>query len=76
VIPSTGGGARRVPTATLAGMNAILSWRPLVVLSIVYGVTLALLGAFDGPVGPVAIVGALLIGLLWAVYGVLHSRNG
>jgi hypothetical protein len=56
-------------------MNAILSQRVLVILSIVYGLTVALVGAFDGPVGPVAIVGALVIGGLWALRGVIASRS-
>lgn len=58
----------------LAGMNRILSARVLILLSIAYGITVALVAAFGGPVSPVAIVGALVIGALWAVHGAMRSR--
>lgn len=53
-------------------MDRKLSGQILVILSIVYGVTLALLGAFaSSAVAPVAIIGALIIGGLWAIRGIL-----
>lgn len=49
-------------------MAAKLSSRLLVALSIAYGIVMAVLGAFGSPAtGPVALIGALVIGGLWAV---------
>jgi hypothetical protein len=56
-------------------MKWILSQRALLILSIAYGVTVALVGALSGPVGPVALLGALVVGGLWAVRGVIVSRS-
>ncbi|MBL7258615.1 hypothetical protein [Paractinoplanes lichenicola] len=55
-------------------MNGILSTRLLVLLSIAYGITVGLVSVLDGPVSTVAIVGALLIGLLWTARGMLRLR--
>jgi hypothetical protein len=52
-------------------MTPQLSARILIIASIVYGLTVAAIAAFDGPVTPFAIVGALIIGGLWAVRGVM-----
>jgi len=47
----------------------------LVVLSICYGIVIAILGALDSPaIGIVAIVGALILGGLWAARGILSRR--
>jgi hypothetical protein len=57
-------------------MNVRLYSQLLVVLSICYGLTIALLGVFGSAVvTEVAVVGALVIGGLWAVLGVLSSRK-
>ncbi len=52
-------------------MTSLLTARVLLILSICYGLTVAAIAAFDGPVTPFAIVGALVLGGLWAVRGVL-----
>ena len=44
----------------------------LIIASIAYGIAVAILGALDSPaMQPVAIFGALLVGGLWAVRGML-----
>lgn len=49
--------------------------RALVLLSILYGVVIAVLGAYaEGAVGPFALVGALLLGLLWTARSILGRR--
>jgi hypothetical protein len=46
-----------------------------VILSIVYGGTVAVLGLLNSPaIAIVALVGALIVGGLWAVRGVLSRR--
>jgi hypothetical protein len=56
-------------------MGSKLSAPLLVILSICYGITVAILGALDSPAtGIVAIIGALVVGGLWAVRGVLSRR--
>lgn len=56
-------------------MTSLLSGRMLVILSICYGLCIAAVAVFNGPVTPVAIVGALALGGLWAVRGVLGRRD-
>jgi len=57
-------------------MSGQLATRLLVVLSIVYGVTIGLLGSFGSPaLTSVAIVGAAVLGALWAIRGVVFGRN-
>jgi hypothetical protein len=54
-------------------MNAILSTRVLLVLTIVYGGVIAILGAIGtSAVGLVAVIGAVIIGGLWAVRGAFN----
>lgn len=49
-------------------MDKKLATKVLVVVSIVYGVTLALMAALDvSGLSTVAIVGALVLGLLWVL---------
>jgi hypothetical protein len=57
-------------------MTPKTSARILVVLSILYGLLVGLLGAFDAAVGPAAIVGGVVLGGLWALRGILISRHG
>jgi hypothetical protein len=53
-------------------MNRKRSAQILIGLSIGYGVTVGLLGVFaPAAVAPVAIVGAMVLGGLWAIRGVL-----
>lgn len=48
--------------------------RALIMLSIVYGATVAVLGAYAPPAtGPFALVGALTLGLLWTARSVLRK---
>jgi hypothetical protein len=57
-------------------MNSILSSRVLVVASIVYGIAIAILGVLGSPATAlVATIGALVIGGLWAVRGVLTRKS-
>jgi hypothetical protein len=56
-------------------MRTALSTRLLVILSICYGIVVAILGALQSPaIGIVAIVGALILGGLWATRGMLNRR--
>jgi hypothetical protein len=56
-------------------MRSAPSTRLLVILSICYGIVVAILGALDSPaIGIVAIVGALILGGLWAVRGLVSRR--
>ncbi len=49
--------------------------RALILLSILYGAVVAVLGAYaTGALGPVSLVGALLLGLLWTARAIL-SRS-
>jgi hypothetical protein len=58
-------------------MDPVLSARLLVALSIVYGATVAVLGAFGSrALVPVAIVGAVVTGGLWALRGVFMGVRG
>lgn len=56
-------------------MNSKTSSRVLIVLSILYGLLIGLLGALDAPVAPAAIVGAVVLGLLWTLRGFLITRR-
>jgi hypothetical protein len=52
-------------------MSRQLSTRILVGLSILYGMTIGVLGALDVAVAPVAIIGAVILGGLWIVRGLV-----
>jgi hypothetical protein len=53
------------------GMTAQSTSRLLVVLSIAYGIVIAILGALgSSAIALVAMIGALIIGGLWAVRGI------
>jgi hypothetical protein len=57
-------------------MSPALSARLLIVLSICYGIAIAILGFLNSPaVGLVAMIGALVLGGLWAVRGMFASRS-
>ena len=57
-------------------MNPRLSARILIVMSLVYGGTVAILGAFgSSALVPVSIVGAVVIGVLWAIRGALMGST-
>jgi hypothetical protein len=56
---------------TVKDMTPQLSARILIILSICYGLAVAAIAALDGPVTTFAIIGALIIGGLWAVRGVM-----
>ncbi len=57
-------------------MNPQLSAKGLIILSIGYGLAVAAIAALHGPVTPFAIIGALVLGGLWAVRGVLGGGRG
>ncbi len=57
-------------------MNPKTSARVLLLVSICYGILIAILGAVgSSAVGLVAMIGALVIGALWVVRGLLISRS-
>ena len=57
-------------------MSSILSSKVLIVASVCYGITIAILGAASSAaVGLVATIGALVIGGLWAVRGLFIHRS-
>jgi hypothetical protein len=57
-------------------MTPALATRLLIALSICYGIVVAILGALgSSAVGIVAMIGALVIGGLWAIRGVIFSRG-
>ncbi|GAA1621635.1 hypothetical protein GCM10009733_017770 [Nonomuraea maheshkhaliensis] len=59
-------------------MNAKLSARALVALSIVYGLTIGVLAMFhvaETTMTTFMIVGAIVIGALWTVRGLLTGRG-
>jgi len=57
-------------------MNPKLTSRLLIVLSLCYGIVIAILGALgSSALTIVAIIGALVIGGLWAVRGMFSSRD-
>jgi hypothetical protein len=45
------------------------------VLSILYGLSIGLLGALDAAVGLAAIIGAVVLGGLWALRSILITRH-
>jgi predicted membrane-bound mannosyltransferase len=57
-------------------MSPQLTSRILIALSICYGITVAILGALDSSaLTIVAIIGALVLGGLWAVRSMLIRRD-
>jgi hypothetical protein len=57
-------------------MNTFFSSRVLIVLTLVYGITIAILGAVGASaVGLVAMIGALIVGGLWAVRGLFADKS-
>jgi hypothetical protein len=56
-------------------MTRELSTRILIGLSILYGATVAVLAALDVAVTPVATIGAVIIGGLWVVRGLVFRRS-
>ncbi|GIH10648.1 hypothetical protein Rhe02_87150 [Rhizocola hellebori] len=52
-------------------MTPQLSARNLIILSISYGLAVGAIAALNGPVTPVAVLGGLILGGLWAVRGVM-----
>jgi Na+/serine symporter len=57
-------------------MNPKTSARVLIIVSICYGILIAILGAVgSSAVALVAMIGALVIGALWAVRGILINRS-
>ena len=68
--PTTGAAANGRGAGTIGAMDPRLSARLLVVLSICYGSVVAVLGALgSSATGIFALVGALIVGGLWAVRG-------
>lgn len=56
-------------------MRSVLSSPLLIALSIAYGLLVALIAVFaPAALSPVAIVGALVVGGLWALKGALSDR--
>jgi hypothetical protein len=57
-------------------MNPKTSAQVLMIVSICYGILIAILGAVgSSAVGLVAMIGALVVGALWVVRGILISRS-
>ncbi len=56
-------------------MTPKTSARILIVLSILYGLLVGLLGALDAAVAPAAIIGAVVLGGLWVLRGILIARH-
>jgi hypothetical protein len=57
-------------------MKSILSTQVLVIASICYGIAIAALGALgSSATALVATIGALVLGGLWAIRGVLHRKS-
>jgi len=57
-------------------MTPMLSARLLIVLSIVYGILVAVLAMLNSSaITLVAVIGALVLGGLWAIRGLLASRS-
>lgn len=57
-------------------MDPKLSARVLVALSIVYGITVGILGTVEsGAITVFAVAGALVLGGLWAIRGMLLRRD-
>jgi hypothetical protein len=51
------------------------AWKIMWALSVIYGVTVAILGAFHGPVGAFAWIGAIALGLGWSFTSVFSRRE-
>jgi hypothetical protein len=63
-----------MPYGTVFAMNNVLTSRNLVALSIVYGGAIAVLAVLGVDfLATFAVVGAIAIGVLWALRGVLGS---
>jgi predicted membrane-bound mannosyltransferase len=57
-------------------MNPKTSARVLIIVSVCYGLLIAILGAVgSSAVALVAMIGALVIGALWVVRGILINRG-
>jgi len=57
-------------------MDPKLSSRVLVALSIAYGATVGILGmAGSGAITAFAVIGALVLGAMWAIRGMLLRRD-
>lgn len=56
-------------------MTPKLSSRILGVLSLLYGVLVGLVAVLDGPVALVAIIGGIIMGVLWVLRGVFINRG-
>lgn len=57
-------------------MTPELSTRVLIALSLCYGIAVAILGVLDSPaLGTVAAIGAIVLGGLWALRGVVFGRR-
>jgi len=64
------------PSGTVARMNTALIPRILIALSIVYGATIAILAVSRvHAVGLFATIGAIVIGVCWALYTVLVPKR-
>ena len=63
------------PDRGSATMTRELSARILVGLSILYGITIGVLGALEIAVTPTAVVGAAIVGGLWVVHGLVWRRG-
>jgi len=55
-------------------MNRNYAWKIMSALSGVYGVTVAIVAALSGPVGTVAWIGAVVLGLGWSLSSMLPRR--
>jgi hypothetical protein len=65
-----------VAPATIGAMNPRLSVRVLVALSLCYGILIAILAVLgSSAVTVVAVIGALVLGGLWAVRGIFADRG-
>ncbi len=57
-------------------MSPWLSARLLIALSMLYGCVIAILAVVDSPaIGLVAMIGAVVLGFLWAVRGLFVTRR-
>jgi hypothetical protein len=57
-------------------MDKVLSSRVLIIATIAYGITIGILGVLGTrSVGIVATIGAMILGGLWAVRGLLVKRS-
>jgi hypothetical protein len=58
-------------------MDPKLTARILALLTLCYGILIGILGALNSAaLGTAAVVGAIVIGALWAARGVLVNRSG